>query len=532
MGLFRRTVTEAAPSRELVETRHALGVASNNVELLAESMADLELALEDRGWMTLTAQAQQEFSLWGLKQAAQLARIMAVANPLIKRGLEIRHGYIFGSGIEIMAKTADDDIQDLNEVVQRFTEDPSNKRSFVSAGAQEMLDQALGTDGNVFLAGFTTPTNGRVQVRQIPFDQIDDIICNPDDITDPWYYKRTFSEMVLTTTGQTMPGLTRTVYYPALGYQPAPGQRFTTINGWPVAWDAPVQHTAVHRQTGWKFGIGDAYAGMAWARAYKDFLGDWATLVKALSRYAWQTQVKGSKVAKTAVKLAETPSIDPRTREPNRAGATYVSTAGESLEAVPKTGATIDSGSGQPLATMVAASFGIPVTELLGDPGTTGARAVAETLSAPTRLTMQGRQQLWNDSFSEWAKYQIDQAVISPRGGLRGSYSTDPYTGLRTVVLEGKQRPIIEIGWPNLDDDNALPQVQAIVLADQTQKVPPKVTARLLMTALGVDDIDQHLQDMEDDQGNWIDPYANPDTAPPMNPAGPTVPAPDPVPAA
>jgi hypothetical protein len=45
---------------------------------------------------------------------------------------------------------------------------------------------------------------------------------------------------------------------------------------------------AVNRLDGWKFGIGDAYAALPWARAYDGFLTDWAKLVKALSRFAWR----------------------------------------------------------------------------------------------------------------------------------------------------------------------------------------------------------------------------------------------------
>ena len=34
--------------------------------------------------------------------------------------------------------------------------------------------------------------------------------------------------------------------------------------------------------------MGDVYAAMPWARAYKGFLTDWARLVKALSKFAWR----------------------------------------------------------------------------------------------------------------------------------------------------------------------------------------------------------------------------------------------------
>ena len=50
--------------------------------------------------------------------------------------------------------------------------------------------------------------------------------------------------------------------------------------------------------------------------------------------------------------------------------------------------------------------------------------------------------------------------------------------------------------------------VQAIVSADDTGKMPPLTTARLLLQVLGVKDVDDTLRaaGMVDDEGQWIDP--------------------------
>ena len=88
---------------------------------------------------------------------------------------------------------------------------------------------------------------------------------------------------------------------------------------------------------------------------------------------------------------------------------------GMSLEAIPKTGATIDSGSGKPLAAMVGGGAGVPVTMLLADPGVTGARATAETLDKPTILEMGMRRAAVGQRLKRILSYVIDQAVKAPR---------------------------------------------------------------------------------------------------------------------
>jgi hypothetical protein len=49
-------------------------------------------------------------------------------------------------------------------------------------------------------------------------------------------------------------------------------------------------------------------------------------------------------------------------------------------------------------------------------------------------------------------------------------------------------------------------RIEALVAADGTGKVPPLVLARLVLQALGVDDVDELLADMVDADGQWIDP--------------------------
>ena len=97
---LRGLVTETKTTHMAIERAQA---AENMVEILTESMADAELMLEDTGWRRLTTQAATEFTRDGLQRAAEVSRVMAVADTLINRGLALRHAYIHGGGVTISA---------------------------------------------------------------------------------------------------------------------------------------------------------------------------------------------------------------------------------------------------------------------------------------------------------------------------------------------------------------------------------------------------------------------------------------------
>lgn len=476
--------------------------AAQEGELIAqEALADLALQLEDRGWRSLAHGVADEFTAEGRRRVSEACRTMAVSNPLIKRGLIVRIGYIWGQGVEVEGRVDGDDTtaEDVNALLVAFNED--NERSLTGAQAREELERAQGTDGEVYLACFTSPLTGRVQVRSTPASEIVDIICNPDDSDDPWFYVREYVETVLeegysagTTRARRQ---TRKVAYPALGFRPA--TRIKTLNGWPVQWDAPILHVPVNRLDGWQHGIPDAYVAIAYARMYRDFLVDWAGLTKSLSKIAWRaTGDTRGRAAKAAAAARATVDV---------AGQTVTAGPGNGFEAVSKSGATIDSDSGRPLAAMVAAGLGIPVTTLLADPGVTGARAVAETLDKPTILEMGMRRLLWQSALTRIYRHVIASAVEAPRGRLSGTTRIDDW-GRKHTLIEGGVEPVLEFTWPPLADMDPVKLVQAIVSADDTGKMPPLTTARLLLQVLGVKDVDDTLRaaGMVDDEGQWIDP--------------------------
>lgn len=458
--------------------------------MLAESLADLELAMEDRGWKKLGQQAD-EFTPQGRRKAVEYARLMAVANPLISNAIAIRTGYIWGSGVEVLVKDDPDQGQNVGAVVGGFLDDADVRATFSGSQAREETERALATDGERFWALPTDRVTGEVQVIPVDCLEIVDVVTDPENVHRPTFYKRVYTTTEAADDGRRRE-VQRTVYYPALGYRPS--QRVKRIGANEVRWDQPMLHIAVNRVG--RRGTGDAYPALAWAKASKEFLESWIVLTRSLAQFAWRATTHG-KTERVAQKVMS--QVGPYAQQ--MAG-TAIMDAGTTLEAIPKTGATIDANSGRPIQMMVAAAFHIPVTMLLGDPGASGARAVAETLDRPTENAMRLRRELHTAAIRAVCEHVIDAAVYA--GRLKG---TVVRRGDREYVElpEGDSRTI-QIVWPDFDSANTTERVAAVVQAYQTETLPPLVAARMLLQALGERDVDEILSQITDDQGRFIPP--------------------------
>jgi hypothetical protein len=459
-------------------------------------------AKDDLGWKRLGDMGDNEvISREVLVAKAKLARTMSVADPLIRRLVSLKTAYIFGSGVEVAAQPPEDGEQDVDAVIQGFMLDDSNVDTFSSSAAREEVERILQTDGNLFTALPTDPRTGRVQVRRIPFRQIVDKITDPEDANTTWFYKREWTAVVVepgtfggaTTRTRTE---TRRQLYPDLRFRAS--VRPKTIDGIPVAWDTPILHTTVNRQDGSKWGVPDLLAALPWAEGYKEFLQDWAKLVKALSRFAFRATAKGRNSTTVRNRIAAA--------DPDQIGATVIQGEGQKLEAIGKSGATIDSESGRPLAAMVASAGDVPVTMLLGDPGVSGARATAETLDQPMQLGIQARRKVNENYYLTVLNYVIDKSIEAPLGTLKGTMKIDPVTKRLSAELANDQQRAFLVDWPSLEKTPIQILIDAIVKADGTNLLPEPVIARMLLVALDADDVDEIMEKLVDANGDWIPP--------------------------
>mgnify|MGYP000433201611 CR=1 FL=1 len=201
---------------------------------------------------------------------------------------------------------------------------------------------------------FTDKLTGLVSVRTIPVDEITNIICDPDDSKTPIMYQRKqFVSEFDVKTGNYGEAKEKTTYY--LDWRVKNNPYNTTTE------EAVIYHLAVNKLTDMKFGVSEVYAAIDWSKAYKEFLEDWATIVKAYSRFAWNLTTKNKTgMQRAKAKMGTTLSTSSTETNPAPvAGSMFMATEGTKLEPVKTSGATTKAEDGDKLVHMVSAATGI-----------------------------------------------------------------------------------------------------------------------------------------------------------------------------
>lgn len=401
-------------SREAQEVQQYTGLAIENqrleeennyvlskVEELQEDLLRISDAFDRRGTKELTGLAEDDASeipLGTVKRVASTSRAMNAMNPFVKRGVNARISYVWGKGVSF----------DKVEGVQELMDD--NRKRMFSPQAFEERERVLATDGNLFLAHPNEEARGDGDTTfRIVLDQITGSVSNPEDKEEIWYYKREWN--VDTTNGTTgeqqSKGYTR--WYPSMAYaQKLEKQNKALPRRWGkhgVDQKFVIQHETVNKQVGWRWGVPDIMPVIFWAKAYKEYLEDNATLVKAYSRLAWQVKAPaGQNGPGIAAQLMSPPTRDPMTGELRDVGGTAVSGGGVEMAPLATNASSIDFSKGAPLASAIASGLEVSMVVITSDAGTAN-RSAAESLDLPTLKAMESRQQLHTESFLELFKF-------------------------------------------------------------------------------------------------------------------------------
>lgn len=496
-----RELKEAATQalKEIAAERDRLG---GGVTMLQERLLELEMALEADNWMPWGDRSDgAEFSREGLATLVRLARLYYLKNPLIRRAVEVSALYVWGQDLTVRARNPE-----VDAVVQAFWD--ANKRALTGQQASRMLEVELKVTGNVFLALFPSATDGAVKVRTVPVEEIREVIRNPEDRLEPWYYRRVWMQpSVDGRTAERMEAL-----YPDWRYRPA--EKPAVIGTTPVIWDASLCHVKVGGFQHWAFGVPETYAAQDWARAYKESLEDDSTRSRALARFALILSTPGGKrgVAAAKSKLGTTyaqSDLAGDTNPPPLAGSTFIGGENVDLKAMSVGGAMPPADHSRPLRVMTAAGVGLSDV-FFGDPDQ-GNLATATTLDRPTELQFSERRGLWRDTFADLIQFVIDRAATAPSGPLRswaGTVSSDGVVELRDDPATGEPPDRhVDLDWPDLLEADVTKRVGAIVSAATLDgktpagTIPAETVSRLLLSALGVDDLDEELGKLFPDDG-------------------------------
>lgn len=501
------TITESIADRltggKLSNLQETAVSQSNQIWQLTESLQRLEQVLYSSEWRALSMQADQEFTRAGLKQITELARIMRLKNPIIKRGVKIQRLYVWAQGVNISAIDPA-----INDVVQAFLDDERNKAELTAHQARGERETDLQQDGNLFFRFHANQINGRIRVSSIDPQEIDDIICNPEDKKEPWFYRRSWVQKGLD--GGTKQ---HTVYYPDWRFTPRPDLRERITNqisrsqgtAVPVDWDTPVYHVAVNRMG--RFGVPEFYAANDWALAYKSFLEQLASVWQALARWAAKLTTKGGKRGVTAAKskLNTTLGTSAGGEETNPSpvtGSTFIAGEGVDLQPFRTAGATMSAEDGRRLLLMTVMDFGFPET-FFGD-ASVGSLATAKSLDRPTELQIMDRQALWRDIHSDIIGHALLWAVKAPQGPLRSIARVVPEKDgdqVREVLTWNDDiDPTVTIDFPSIIQHDTKEAISAIIdaqtLAGRSEGVgiPLETAVRKLISELGINDVDAVME--------------------------------------
>ena len=494
MATIREQVADRLTGGQLTALAETVTDLSNNRFVLQESIAQLEAALYSDEWRRVQAGADMEFTRDGIRQITELSRLMRLKNPVIKRAVEIQRLYVWAQGMTVRA--GDERVQD---VVDGFLDDERNRATVVGHQARGELEEDLQTDGNLFIRFFPDAISGRVRVAVIDPQQIDEIIANPEDNAEPWFYKRTYFRRELNGNVHAM-----TEYYPDWRYNPR--NKSGVPAGWNVDWATPVMHVAVNRHGLW--GIPEHYAGLDWALAYKSFLENLASVWQALARFAWKMNVRGGAtgVAAAKAKLGTTlGNAGGETNPPPLAGSTFIGAENAvDLQPFRTGGATMNAEDGRRLFLMAIASSGFPET-FFGDVSI-GTLATAESLDRPTELKIRDRQSLWADVFRDIIRYALLWAARAPQGKLRGVARVirEPDGGEWAYRLEWPDGVdgAVRVDFPPIVDIDVKEHIEALTTATTLNGFPAagtldlKTFTRAAAQVLGFDDVDSLIDEL------------------------------------
>ncbi len=448
-----------------------------------ERIADLELGLEDRGWLRDTALSNQQFSRWGIQMLALQCRLYRIKNPIIQRGILVSSYYVFGRGFEVSS-----DDKATNDVIEAFFNDERNKKELSVLALMERECDTY-TDGNIFWTLFVDASTGEVAVRTIDSLEIQMIVSDPNDSSIPMFYKRQWSEQVFDLASGNQKNVPRTAWYVDIDWQGTVPQSIGRDEVMRTAAGDPVR--VLHRKDGslpkWQFGVPRAYAAVDWARAYKNRLEDYASVARALARFAWDAKTKGGAPAIAGLKqtLATTLANDGtqiETNPPPVTASSYISGPGNTLTPFKTAGAQPSPEEGRRLLLMAIMVFGLPET-FFGDVSV-GTLATAQSLDRPTELKFKSDQEVWSAILKRMARFAVEQSSTRPKGQIREA-------GEKAVKDAQEASRDITVSWPAILEGDVPVMVGAIVdaitLKGKGKGIDLKTGIGLLLIQLGVE---------------------------------------------
>jgi hypothetical protein len=424
----------------------------------AYTQADVELALDDRGWLVGGKKMAGELDPLSRTVQVNKCRYYWLRDPLARQAVRLWVDYAIGS-TGMTVKCEDQAVQDK---INKWMKSRKNRKLLNKTGQRRLAMRQL-VDGELFFALFTDGS-----LRTFDCLQINDIISDPDDEDTTLAYKRVTAN-------------NKTFYYrdwavddAALkkAVDPVTKKPITNFEKNVVMYHAPFDAFE-------KRGTGLFGACVNWSREHRRFMEARVAITQALATWAHKMTVKGGQAhlnrAKAALEstFAATGTQAGTERNPQPApGATWLQNQGIDLAPTSRaTGAGDARNDGDQLKLMVSAGTGI-MLHYFGDPST-GNLATSTAMELPMLKMFAAYQEMWRDIWRDLFSIVLDE---------------DP----------DEEGAIIDIDFPPILADD-LQKLGAFLTSASTMfpelKVPQVL--QMMLTSLGINNIEEVMEQIE-----------------------------------
>ena len=349
----------------------------------ATRSVEAELALEDQGWITLSASTGEVISSSERITNLKLSRLYAVKDPLGKQAIRLWTDYTFGSG---MVWATEDD--KAKKVLEAFWDAKANRKVLGAAGQRKSSNKLL-IDGMVYFALFLGPDN--TTIRRIDPLEITEIITDPDDKENERFYRRAWSDQQ---------GKSHEVIYRSSNN--IKGEATLDASGKSVTHN----DDAIVYRLEYNDGNPLLLPALSWIKEYRRFLASRIAIMLALARFAWKSKVKGGQTSVDAIKA--------KTHEKEiAAGSQLIENLGSDTTPIKTdTGASGAYQDGRMIKLQIAAAVGIP-EQYFGDISI-GNLATAKTVELPMMKMFQSYQKVWSDAYQDIDEIVLEHSGVAP----------------------------------------------------------------------------------------------------------------------
>lgn len=360
-----------------------------------------DMVLDLAGWVQVGGAPNWQqlailYSEWNRQRSVIDSRVMYHQDVLTSRAADMWTDFGFGQHITV---TPSDPA--LTDWWAEFWEAPRNRPVLGDAEIQENSKSVL-LDGEFFWAVWASKLDGRCTVRRINTEQVREVITDPSDRDVPLWY------IVADPGGD--------LYYPdwrateeTLANHPVPNGALRADQQRPLT---HVVIISVQRNKIYTPGVGPRgwpafRQALVWARAYRDFIGDRATVAKLAAMYVQKLTAKntGQRGVDDIVSRLQSTLVNSGfgyDRNANTvAGQTWVQNEQVNLEWMSRdTGAQGAQTDGLTLLGQTATGFGTP-GHWMGRPDAMQNRAVAKESGLPFYEEIQRYQTFFGQAFAD-----------------------------------------------------------------------------------------------------------------------------------